>query len=136
MLPLLDGTSISVNNKTRVKTKNILFVGSGTFEKVKPTDLILELQGRMPIRAAMEVLTYDDYLRILTETEHNIIQQQIELLRVENVEIAFEKSAIEWIAWTAVELNEEDNTGARRLWTVLESVLEEINFEAADLTGE
>lgn len=90
----------------------------------------------MPIRAAMEVLTYDDYLRILTETEHNIIQQQIELLRVENVEIAFEKSAIEWIAWTAVELNEEDNTGARRLWTVLESVLEEINFEAADLTGE
>ena len=119
-----------------IDTRNILFVGAGSFEKVRPTDLILELQGRLPIRAKMDILGFEDYVKILSETEHNLLDQNIELLRTEGVDIGFEKGAIDEMARIAVKLNEEDNTGARRLRTVLDEVLEEINFEAPDMKEE
>lgn len=133
LLPLLDGTSISVGKNSLIDTRNILFVGAGAFEKVKPTDLILELQGRMPIRTEMEVLGLEDFVKILTETENNLLDQYIELLRVEGIELGFDAGAVEEIARVSVALNEEDNIGARRLRTVLDAVLEEISFEAPDL---
>lgn len=87
----------------------------------------------MPIKAEMEILGFDDYVKILTETQHNLLEQNVELLRVEGVEVCFDQKSIEKIARIAVELNEEDNIGARRLRTVLDAVLEEINFTAPDL---
>ena len=116
----------------KVNTRNILFVGAGAFEKVKPTELAIELQGRMPIRASMETLTKEDFTKILKDTEHNLLLQSIELLKIEKVNIVFSEDAIDQMSQTAVELNLEDNTGARRLRTVLDAVLEDINFEAPD----
>ena len=131
-MPILDGTTVSVNAKTKVDTKNILFVGAGAFEKQKPTDLVIELQGRMPIRAKMEPLTLEDFKHILTKTKHNLLQQAIELLKTEEQNIVFDTEAINEIARISVELNEEDNIGARRLRTVVDAILEDINFEAPD----
>lgn len=132
LLPLLDGTTVTVNQKIKINTRNILFVGAGAFEKTKPTELAIELQGRMPIRAKMEALSLQDFKFILTNTEHNLLQQSVELLKTEDVNIAFDMGAIEEIARVSVELNEEDNIGARRLRTVLDAVLEDVNFEAPD----
>jgi len=132
LLPLLDGTTISINTKIKINTRNILFVGAGAFEKTKPTELAIELQGRMPVRAKMEALSLDDFKHILTDTDHNLLDQTVELLKIENLNVVFDKEAIDEIARISVELNEEDNIGARRLRTVLDSVLEEINFEAPD----
>ena len=132
LLPILDGTIVNVNSKTKVDTRNILFVGAGAFEKQKPTDLVIELQGRMPVRARMESLTLQDFKHILTKTKHNLLQQAIELLKTEELNIVFEESAIDEIARISVELNEEDNIGARRLRTVTDAILEDINFEAPD----
>jgi ATP-dependent HslUV protease ATP-binding subunit HslU len=109
-----------------------LFVGAGAFEKTKPTELAIELQGRMPIRAKMEALSLQDFKFILTNTEHNLLEQSVELLKTEDVNIAFDMGAIDEIAKVSVELNEEDNIGARRLRTVLDAVLEDVNFEAPD----
>jgi ATP-dependent HslUV protease ATP-binding subunit HslU len=128
----LDGTTVNVNSKTKINTRNILFVGAGAFEKTKPTELAIELQGRMPIRAKMESLTLSDFKHILTNTDHNLLQQSIELLKTEDLNIAFDEGSIDEIAKISVELNEEDNIGARRLRTVIDSVLEDVNFEAAD----
>ncbi len=83
LLPVLDGTIVNVNSKTKVDTRNILFVGAGAFEKQKPTDLVIELQGRLPVRAKMESLTLQDFKHILTKTKHNLLQQAIELLKTE-----------------------------------------------------
>ena len=122
----------------KINTRNILFVGAGAFEKVKPTDLAIELQGRMPIQAKMESLTKEDFIKILKDTEHNLLLQTIELLKTEHVNVVFDDgqqssgSAIEEMAQVSVELNEEDNIGARRLRTVVDAVLEDINFEAPD----
>jgi ATP-dependent HslUV protease ATP-binding subunit HslU len=132
MLPLLDGTTISINTKTKVNTRNILFVGAGAFEKTKPSDLAIELQGRMPVRAKMEPLSLEDFKHILSRTEHNLLVQSVELLKIEGLNIVFDAEAIDEMAKVAVELNEEDNTGARRLRTVVDAVLEEINYEAPD----
>jgi ATP-dependent HslUV protease ATP-binding subunit HslU len=132
LLPLLDGTTISINTKIKINTRNILFVGAGAFEKTKPTELAIELQGRMPVRAKMEPLSLEDFKHILTDTDHNLLDQTVELLKIENLNVVFDKEAIDEIARISVELNEEDNIGARRLRTVLDSVLEEINFEAPD----
>lgn len=132
MLPLLDGTTISINTKTKVNTRNILFVGAGAFEKTKPSDLAIELQGRMPVRAKMEPLSLEDFKHILSRTEHNLLVQAVELLKIEGLNIVFDDEAIDEMAKVAVELNEEDNTGARRLRTVVDAVLEEINYEAPD----
>lgn len=132
LLPLLDGTTVNVNSKVKVNTRNILFVGAGAFEKTKPTDLAIELQGRLPIKAKMESLSLSDFKHILTKTDHNLLQQAIELLKTERVNIAFTNDAVDEMAKISVELNEEDNIGARRLRTVLDQVLEDINFEAPD----
>jgi ATP-dependent HslUV protease ATP-binding subunit HslU len=107
-------------------------VGAGAFEKTKPSELAVELQGRLPIRAKMESLSLKDLMHILTQTEHNLLLQAVELLKTEDVNIAFDNGAIEEMAKISVELNEEDNIGARRLRTVVDSVLEDINFEAPD----
>jgi ATP-dependent HslUV protease ATP-binding subunit HslU len=108
-------------------------VGAGAFEKVKPTELAIELQGRMPIKAQMETLTKDDFIRILRDTDNNLLLQSIELLKTESVNVVFEgDAAVEEMAQVAVELNEEDNIGARRLRTVVDAVLEDINYEAPD----
>ena len=123
---------MSVNQKIKINTRNILFVGAGAFEKTKPTELAIELQGRMPIRAKMEPLSLSDFKHILTNTEHSLLQQSVELLKTEQVNIAFDLGAIEEIAKVSVELNEEDNIGARRLRTVLDAVFEDVNFEAPD----
>lgn len=132
LLPLLDGTTVKINSQVKVNTKNILFVGAGAFEKVKPTELAIELQGRMPVRAKMENLTQEDLKHILVNTEHSLLLQAVELLKTEGVNIAFSQESIDEMAKVAHELNEEDNIGARRLRTVLDAVLEEINFEAPD----
>ena len=132
MLPLLDGTSVSVNNKVKVNTRNILFVGSGAFEKTKPTELAIELQGRLPVKAKMEPLSLSDFKHILMNTDHNLLSQAIELLRTEKLNIVFTECSIDEISRISVELNEEDNIGARRLRTVLDSVLEDVNFECPD----
>lgn len=194
LLPILDGTTITVSTskdylsncriEVKINTRNILFVGAGAFEKVKPTELAIELQGRLPIQAKMEALTKQDFIRILQDTDHNLLLQAIELLRTENVNVVFQGdlgqevetltsaseveivapqiqeslplsqgesrrnsllnqqpepssvnisgSAVEEMAAIAFELNEEDNIGARRLRTVMDAVLEDINFEAPD----
>lgn len=116
----------------KVDTRNILFVGAGAFEKVKPTELAIELQGRMPIQAKMESLTKEDFVKILGSTDHNLLLQAIELLKTESLNVVFDGTAIYEMAQVAVELNEEDNIGARRLRTVVDAVLEDINYEAPD----
>jgi ATP-dependent HslUV protease ATP-binding subunit HslU len=131
-LPLLDGTTITINNKVKLRTRNILFVAGGAFEKVKPTELAIELQGRLPVNAKMQSLTEDDFLKILRDTKHNLLIQNIELLKTEEVNILWEEDAIQEMAKISVALNEEDNIGARRLRTVVDSILEDINFEAPD----
>ena len=98
-------------------------MGAGAFEKVKPTELAIELQGRMPINAKMESLTKSDFIAILKETKHNLLLQAVALLKTEDVNLVFEQSAIEEMAHIAVELNEEDNIGARRLRTVVDAIL-------------
>ena len=139
MLPILDGTNVKVgkgdrndDKKVEVDTRNILFVAAGAFEKSQVTDLAVELQGRLPIRAKMESLTIEDFKHILTNTEHSLLVQAIELLRTEDLNLAFEDQAIEEMARIAKELNDEENIGARRLRTVLDQVLEDINFESPD----
>ena len=132
MLPLLDGTTVNVNQKIKVNTRNILFVGAGAFEKTKPTELAIELQGRLPIKAKMESLTREDFKHILMNTQHNLLNQAIELLKTEKLNLVFDLEAIDEISRISVELNEEDNIGARRLRTVVDAVLEDINFEAPD----
>ena len=134
LLPLLDGTSVKVGNSgVKIDTRNILFVGAGAFEKVKPTELAVELQGRLPVRAKMEPLSVNDFKHILSNTVHNLLDQQIELIKIENVSVAFQNEAIDEMAQICFELNEEDNIGARRLRTVLDAVMEEINFQAPEL---
>ncbi len=95
LLPLLDGTTVKINSSVKINTRNILFVGAGAFEKTKPTDLAVELQGRLPIKAKMESLSLEDFKHILTMTEHNLLQQAVELLKTESLNIAFEPSAID-----------------------------------------
>lgn len=123
---------MSVGTKLKLNTRNILFVGAGAFEKAKPTELAIELQGRLPINAKMESLTKDDFVAILKNTKHNLLVQSIALLKTEDVNLVYEEDAINLMAEISVELNEEDNIGARRLRTVVDAVLEEINFEAPD----
>ena len=132
LLPILDGTTVSIGTKTKLNTRNILFVGAGAFEKAKPTELAIELQGRLPINAKMESLTKEDFVQILKETKHNLLVQSIALLKTEDVNLVYEEEAIDLMAQVSVELNEEDNIGARRLRTVVDQVLEDIHFEAPD----
>jgi ATP-dependent HslUV protease ATP-binding subunit HslU len=136
LLPLIEGTTVSTKHGP-VKTDHILFIASGAFHIAKPSDLLPELQGRLPIRVELKALTRDDFRRILTEPEANLIRQHQALLATENITLAFTDDAIDALADAAVAVNGAvENIGARRLQTVLEKVVEEISFAAADRSGE
>lgn len=136
LLPLIEGTTVSTKYGM-VKTDHILFICSGAFHLAKPSDLLPELQGRLPIRVELQALTHNDFVRILTEPEANLIEQYTALLGTENFSLKFEPEAIDKIADVAVEINENvENIGARRLHTVLEILLEDISFKASDRGGQ
>jgi len=136
LLPLIEGTTVTTKHGM-VKTDHILFICSGAFHLAKPSDLLPELQGRLPIRVELKALNRKDFVRILTEPEANLIEQYIALLGTEEFALSFEPKAIEKIADIAVEINENvENIGARRLHTVLEILLEEISFAASDKSGQ
>lgn len=136
LLPLIEGTTVTTKYGM-VKTDHILFICSGAFHLAKPADLLPELQGRLPIRVELKALTHDDFVRILTEPEANLIEQYTALLGTENFTLEFEPPAIDKIADIAVAINENvENIGARRLHTVLEILLEDISYTASDRSGE
>jgi ATP-dependent HslUV protease ATP-binding subunit HslU len=136
LLPLIEGTTVATKYGP-VKTDHVLFIASGAFHVAKPSDLLPELQGRLPIRVELNALSRDDFRRILTETEASLIKQSVALMRTENVELSFTDDAIDALADVAVEVNTSlENIGARRLQTVMERVLDEISFTAPDKSGE
>jgi ATP-dependent HslUV protease ATP-binding subunit HslU len=136
LLPLIEGTTVSTKYGP-VKTDHILFIASGAFHVAKPSDLLPELQGRLPIRVELKALTRNDLRRILTEPEANLIRQHQALLATEGVTLSFTEEAIDALADAAVTVNSAvENIGARRLQTILEKVLEEISFTAGDRSGE
>lgn len=136
LLPLIEGTAVSTKYGM-VRTNHILFICSGAFHLSKPSDLLPELQGRLPIRVELQALTHNDFMRILTEPEANLIEQYRALLKTENFELEFSPEAVDRIADIAVQINENvENIGARRLHTVLEILLEDISFTASDRGGE
>ncbi|HSR78850.1 MAG TPA: ATP-dependent protease ATPase subunit HslU [Xanthobacteraceae bacterium] len=136
LLPLIEGTMVSTKHGT-VKTDHILFIASGAFHLSKPSDLLPELQGRLPIRVELKPLTRDDFKRILTETEASLIKQSVALLATEGVTLDFTPDAIDALADMAVAVNSSlENIGARRLQTVMERVLDDISFGAPDRAGE
>ena len=136
LLPLIEGTTVNTKHGA-VKTDHILFIASGAFHIAKPSDLLPELQGRLPIRVELQPLSRDDFRRILTEPEASLIKQYVALLATEGVTLAFTDDAIDAIADVAVAVNSSvENIGARRLQTVMERVLDEISFVAADKHGE
>src|SRR2546423_9495807 len=132
LLPLIEGTTVSTKHGA-VKTDHILFIASGAFHIAKPSDLLPELQGRLPIRVELKPLTRDDFRRILTEPEASLIKQYIALMATESVNLTFTDDAIEAIAQIAADVNARvENIGARRLQTIMERVLDEISFTATD----
>jgi ATP-dependent HslUV protease ATP-binding subunit HslU len=136
LLPLIEGTTVATKHGP-VKTDHILFIASGAFHVAKPSDLLPELQGRLPIRVELNPLTRDDFRRILTETEASLIKQSVALLATEKVNLVFTEDAIDALADVAVEVNTSlENIGARRLQTVIERVLDEISYSASDRGGE
>jgi ATP-dependent HslUV protease ATP-binding subunit HslU len=136
LLPLIEGTTVSTKHGP-VKTDHILFIASGAFHVSKPSDLLPELQGRLPIRVELSPLTVEDFRRILTETEASLIKQSVALMKTEGVDLVFTDDAIDALAQVAVEVNNSvENIGARRLQTVLERVLDEVSFTAPDRSGE
>jgi ATP-dependent HslUV protease ATP-binding subunit HslU len=136
LLPLIEGTTVSTKYGP-VKSDHVLFIASGAFHVSKPSDLLPELQGRLPIRVELKALTRDDLRRILTEPEANLIRQNQALMATEGVTLTFTDDALDAIADAAVAVNGAvENIGARRLQTVLEKVVEEISFTAADRSGE
>ncbi len=136
LLPLIEGTTVTTKYGP-VKTDHVLFIASGAFHLAKPSDLLPELQGRLPIRVELAPLTRDDLRRILTEPEHSLLRQYSALMGTEGVELAFEPGAVDALADLAADINDRvENIGARRLATVLERLLEEISFTATDRRGE
>ncbi|MGV1014236.1 MAG: ATP-dependent protease ATPase subunit HslU [Methyloceanibacter sp.] len=136
LLPLIEGTTVGTKYGP-VKTDHILFIASGAFHIAKPSDLLPELQGRLPIRVELKPLSRDDLRRILTEPKACLIKQYVALMQTEGVELDFTPDSIEAIADIAVEVNTNvENIGARRLMTVMERILDEISFEATDKPGE
>jgi len=133
LLPIVEGATVSTKHGM-VKTDHILFIASGAFHISKPSDLIPELQGRFPIRVELHSLGKDEFVRILTEPENALIKQYIALMETENIELVFEDDAIDAIAGIAVEVNEKtEEIGARRLYTVLERVLDILSFDASEM---
>ncbi len=134
LLPLIEGTSVNTKYGV-VNTDHILFIASGAFHLSKPSDLLPELQGRLPVRVQLSALTLDDFLRILNDTENSLIRQYIALIGTEGVELKFTEQSIKEIAKFAVEINDKvENIGARRLHTVMEQVLDDISYKASELT--
>jgi ATP-dependent HslUV protease ATP-binding subunit HslU len=133
LLPIVEGSTVNTKHGP-VKTDHILFIAAGAFHVAKPSDLIPELQGRFPIRVELEPLTKDDLIRILTEPKNALVKQYHALLSTEGISLDFTQDGIEEIAATAVEVNDRtENIGARRLFTIVERLLEEVSFEAQDL---
>lgn len=136
LLPLIEGSTVSTKYGM-VRTDHILFIASGAFHYAKPSDLIPELQGRLPIRVELKALTTDDFVRILTEPTASMTEQYVALLSTEQVKVSFLPDGVRRIAEVAWQVNERtENIGARRLHTVMERLLEEISFEASDLSGD
>lgn len=135
LLPLIEGSTVNTKHGM-VKTDHMLFIASGAFQMAKPSDMIPELQGRLPIRVELEALTADDFKRILTEPHASLTEQQREPLKTEQVSIEFSDDAIERIAKAAWQVNEKtENIGARRLHTVMERLMEEISYDASEKAG-
>src|SRR5256885_3754998 len=136
LLPLIEGTTVATKHGS-VKTDHILFIASGAFHAAKPSDLLPELQGRLPIRVELKALTRDDFERILTEPEASLIKQYIALMETEGVTLQFTPDSISAIADIAAQVNASvENIGARRLHTVMERIVDEISFTATDRAGE
>tara|TARA_B100000700_G_scaffold91066_1_gene102648 strand:+ start:189 stop:1556 length:1368 start_codon:yes stop_codon:yes gene_type:complete len=136
LLPLIEGTTVSTKYGP-IKTDHILFVASGAFQLAKPSDLLPELQGRLPIRVELDALTVEDFKKILREPDNSLIKQYRALLKTENVDLEFSEDGIDTIAKLATEVNSTvENIGARRLHTIIEKVLDDISFTATDRSGE
>ena len=136
LLPLIEGTTVSTKYGT-IKTDHILFIASGAFQLAKPSDLLPELQGRLPIRVELNALTSEDFKKILREPDNSLIKQYKALLKTEKINLEFTDDGIETIAELATEVNSSvENIGARRLHTIIEKVLDEISFTATDRSGE
>jgi ATP-dependent HslUV protease ATP-binding subunit HslU len=136
LLPLIEGTTVNTKYGP-IKTDHILFIASGAFQLAKPSDLLPELQGRLPIRVELNALTEDDFKRILKEPDNSLIKQYVALLKTENVHLEFTDDGIDILAKVSAEVNASvENIGARRLHTLLEKVLDEISFTASDRSGE
>ena len=136
LLPLIEGTTVSTKHGP-IKTDHILFIASGAFHVAKPSDLLPELQGRLPIRVELRALTEDDFVRILTETDNALTLQYSALMKTEEVAVDFAPEGIKALAKIAAEVNESvENIGARRLYTVIERVFEDLSFNAPDRAGE
>jgi ATP-dependent HslUV protease ATP-binding subunit HslU len=136
LLPLIEGTTVSTKYGP-VKTDHILFIASGAFHIAKPSDLLPELQGRLPIRVELKPLTEGDFVRILTETDNALTRQYAAMLGTEKVSVSFTTDGIAALARIAAEVNQSvENIGARRLYTVMERVFEELSFTAPDRGGE
>jgi ATP-dependent HslUV protease ATP-binding subunit HslU len=134
LLPIIEGCTVNTKHGM-VRTDHILFIGAGAFHVSKPSDLIPELQGRFPIRVELDPLTKEDFIRILTEPKNALIRQYKELLRTENIDLVFKEDSISEIADIAAHVNEStENIGARRLHTILEKILEDISFNAPDMS--
>ena len=136
LLPLIEGTTVSTKYGP-IKTDHILFIASGAFQLAKPSDLLPELQGRLPIRVELSALNEDDFKRILKEPDNSLIKQYKELLKTENVKLVFTDDGIDMLAKISAEVNSSvENIGARRLHTIIEKVLDDISFNATDKAGE
>ena len=136
LLPLIEGTTVSTKHGP-IKTDHVLFIASGAFQLAKPSDLLPELQGRLPIRVELNALNEDDFKRILKEPDNSLIKQYKELLKTENVELKFTDDGIDTLAKISAEVNSSvENIGARRLHTIIEKVLDDISFNATDRAGE
>ena len=135
LLPLIEGCTVTTKYGM-VKTDHILFIASGAFHLAKPSDLVPELQGRLPIRVELDALSADDFERILTEPDASLTEQYRALIQTEGLNVEFQSTAIRRLAEVAWQVNERtENIGARRLHTVLERLLEDISFDAADLAS-
>ena len=136
LLPLIEGTTVSTKHGP-IKTDHVLFIASGAFQLAKPSDLLPELQGRLPIRVELNALNEDDFKRILKEPDNSLIKQYKELLKTENVNLIFTDDGIDMLAKISAEVNSSvENIGARRLHTIIEKVLDDISFNATDKAGE
>ncbi|MBW7858737.1 MAG: AAA family ATPase, partial [Leptonema sp. (in: Bacteria)] len=136
LLPIVEGSTVNTRYGA-VRTDHILFIAAGAFHTSRPADLIPELQGRFPLRVELEKLSRDDFRRILTVPENSITQQAVELLAVDGVELTFADDALDEISAMAYELNERtENIGARRLYTMMEQLLEDVSFDAPERQGD